>query len=275
MLTALLLFSSPALAEGEGSSSTPAVECPSPTTLSVLQDAYARGEQSFANLDIEGLNQASDDAAQALPCLSESITLNDAAAYHRLMGMSAFANQERDRVKAEFHAARLLQPGYAVPEDVAPQGHPMIAAYDEAVLLDEGAHEEPVPPLGGYVTVGGVRGATRRANSPAIIQVFEGDGSITLTLHLGPGQVMPMFGPPPLTETRSLRVPMLVATAATGAVALGTYGAAAKFRSDFQDPATAEEDLSDLYVRNRVSFFTSMGMGAATLALGTVTVVVW
>ncbi len=275
MLIALLLLCTQALAQDDSVGSTASADCPSPTTLSVLQDAYARGEQSFANLDIEGLNQASDDAAQALPCLVEPITLNDAAAYHRLMGMSAFANQERDRVKAEFHAARLLQPGYAVPEEVAPQGHPMIAAYEEAVLLDEGAHEEPVPPLGGYVTVGGVRGATRRANSPAIIQVFEGDGTITQTLHLGPGEVMEMFGPPPLSETRNLRVPMLVATAATGAVALGTYGAAAKFKSDFQDPGTPEADLSELYVRNRVSFFTSMGMGAATVALGTVTVVVW
>ena len=209
-------------------------DCPNATTLTELQDAYTRGEASFANLDIDGLNSAANDAEGGLPCLREPITPKDAAAYHRLMGMHAFASQERDRVKAEFHAARKLQPGYEVPADVAPPGHPMIAAYDEAVLVDEGELQQPVPPVDGYVTVGGVRGAARAANSPAVLQVFEPGDTISETLYLSPGTEMPLWGPAPTGTGRDLRRPMLIATATTGALAVGMYGAAYGMKRNFR-----------------------------------------
>jgi len=251
-------------------------DCPNPTPLTALQDAYTRGETSFANLDLDGLNQAATDAETGLPCLREPITPKDAAAYHRLMGMHAFASQERDRVKTEFHAARKLQPGYEVPAEVAPVGHPMIAAYDEAVLVDEGELQQPIPPVDGFVTVGGVRGAARAANSPAVIQVYETGDVITETLYLPPGAEMPLWGPAPTTG-RDLRKPMLIATAATGAVAIGMYGAAYGMKSNFLDTEDPIEDdrLDDVYVRNRVTFFGSLGVGAAAIGLGTVTVLVW
>lgn len=254
-------------------------ECASPTTLSQLKDATVRGEQSFANLDIEGLNQAATDAQTALPCLAEPITPRDVAAYHRLMGMHAFASQERDRVQAEFHAARKADTGYELPEEVAPVGHPMIAAYEQAVLTDEGERQEPVPPEGGYVTVGGVRGASRAELSPAILQVFEPGDDLTETLYLPPGAALPMWGPlpEPLPEPANLRRPLLAATAATGAVALGLQGVAISSRRAFRDTADPASDpqLETLYARNRATFFSSVGVGAVAVGLGTVTLLVW
>lgn len=254
-------------------------DCPTPTTLSQLKDATVRGEESFANLDIEGLNQAATDAETALPCLSEPITPRDVAAYHRLMGMHAFANQERERVQAEFHAARKAESGYELPQEVAPVGHPMVAAYEQAVLSDEGERQQPVPPDGGYVTVGGVRGAARAELSPSILQVFEPDDALTETLYLPPGAVLPIWGPlpEPLPDPASLRRPLLAATAATGAVALGLQGVAIASRRSFQDTAdpAADAQLDTLYARNRATFFSSVGVGAVAVGLGTVTLLVW
>ena len=70
---------------------------------------------------------------------------------------------------------------------------------------------------------------------------------------------------------------MLIATAATGAVAVGMYGAAFGMKQSFldtEDPI-ADDRLDDLYVRNRVTFFGSVGIGVAAVGLGTVTVLVW
>ena len=265
----LFLLASAALAQD-------APDCASATTLSQLKDATVRGEESFANLDLEGLGQAATDAETALPCLSEAITPRDAAAYHRLMGMHAFATQERERVKSEFHAARKLEPGYEVPEDVAPTGHPMIAAYEEAVLVDEGTLQQPVPPEGGYVTVGGVRGAARAELSPAIIQVFEPQDALTETLYLSPGTEMPIWGPvPELADSRTLRRPMLAATGATAAVALGLQGVAFASKNKFLDESTPDGELETLYARNRATYFSSVGVGAVAVGLGTVTLLVW
>ncbi|MCP4810140.1 MAG: hypothetical protein GY913_24575 [Proteobacteria bacterium] len=266
----LFLLASAALAQD-------APTCPAPTSLSQLKDATVRGEESFANLDIDGLGQAAGDAETALPCLSEAITPRDAAAYHRLMGMHAFATQERERVKYEFHAARKLEPGYEVPQAVAPTGHPMIAAYEEAVLVDEGALSQPVPPEGGYVTVGGVRGAARAELSPAILQVFEEGDALSETLYLSPGAELPMWGPlpEPLPEPKQLRRPMLAATAATGVVALGLQGVAWSSKNKFLDTDTADADLEGLYARNRATYFSSVGVGAVAVGLGTVTLLVW
>ena len=104
--------------------------CAQGATLSQLDATSVRGEQAFADLDLDGLTEARDEAVSLLPCLVEPIAPGQAAAYHRLMGMHAFAAGQRDQVLSEFHAARKLVPGYAVPESVAPPGHPLIEAYE-------------------------------------------------------------------------------------------------------------------------------------------------
>ena len=65
--------------------------CTEDANLEQLRSAYKQGEEAFSNLDLDGLTGASDDAEGALPCLNEPIDPYDASAYHRLMGLNAFA----------------------------------------------------------------------------------------------------------------------------------------------------------------------------------------
>ncbi|MCB9765810.1 MAG: hypothetical protein H6739_38905 [Alphaproteobacteria bacterium] len=251
-------------------------DCTQQTTLADLNAAAARGEQAFADLDVEALNAARDDALEALPCLGESISPSDAAAFHRLMGMSAFVARERQQVTSEFHAARKLQPGYEVPESVAPPGHPLIEAYNDAVLADEGALRTPYPPVGGYVTVGGVRGAPRPANSPVILQVYESGDTLVETLYLPPGETLPEWGPAPLPEDApNVRMPLLIATGGTLLAAGGMYGVAKVYSNQFYDTTTPTSELSDLRGRTNTFAFGSVVFFGAAVGLGTVTILKW
>ena len=248
-------------------------DCDKETSLDELRDAYKRGEAAFANLDIEGLEGASGDAEEALPCLNEPIQPLDVAAYHRLMGLNAFAEQDHDRMKGEFHAARKLEPGYQVPAEVAPEGHPMIEAYNQATISDESDLQLPYPPEGGYVSVGGVQGAPRPSKSPVIVQVFDAEGELKHTAHYAPGELMPEWGPPPIDAGPS--VPLIAAAGGTAVAAAGMYAAAWYSNGQFWDQDTPDDELAGLRARTNALAYSSLGAAVVSLGLGTVVVLTW
>ncbi len=156
-------------------------------------------------MDIDGLVRARDEAATHLECVSEPVTLEVAAAFHRLIAMVAFTEQDRDRALGEFHAARRLMPGYQIPEDVAPPGHPLVTLYEESVTAAEGEPQPVNPPVNGWVTVDGVRGSPVPSGISTIIQAFESDQTLVETVWWQPGQPLPSWGPDPaLVDTQGL-----------------------------------------------------------------------
>lgn len=250
--------------------------CDQPTQLAELREAYTRGEQAFAELDLAALNAADEVARGTLECLSEPITPSDAAAFHRLMGLTAFANLDRERVSSEFHAARKLEPGYSFPPELAPEGHPLLEAYARAVLLDEGELVTPFPPVGGYVTVGGVRGAPRASASPAVVQVFDSSGAVLETLYVGPGDRLPEWGPKPLPErSTDHRIPLIFATGSTLIASGALYGVAQLSEKQFWDPNTPTAELPELRQRTNSMAFGGLAFGVLAVGLGTITVVTW
>ncbi len=248
-------------------------DCGSESTLDDLRDAYRRGEDAFANLDLGGLEGATADAQSSLPCLNEPIPPLDVAAYHRLMGLSAFASQDEETMKGEFHAARKLEPGYAVPAEVAPTGHPMIEAYDRAHIADEGELQVPFPPEGGFVTVGGVQGAPRPSKSPVIVQVYDAEGELRHTAHYAPGESMPEWGPPPLDPGPPM--PLIVAASGTALTAGAMYGAAWYFNGQFWSEDTPDSELAGLRAKTNALAYSSLGAAVVSVGLGTVVVLTW
>lgn len=246
-----------------------AQECAAPVAPQSLAEAAIQGEQSFSDLNLEGLNAAATQAEADLPCVQEPLSLETAAAYHRLMGLSAFANGDRERVIYEFSAARVSEPGYNMPETLAPEGHPLQAAYTESLQLDGGQAETPVPPTDGYVVVAGVRDGQRKVARPTIVQVYQADGAWLETQYLAPGQAMPMWGPPPLDpQVSKSRWRTRAVVAGISAVAAGSlYGVAAASGQTFDGPGTQDE-LQRAYSTNRASV-VGAGVGAvAAVGLG-------
>jgi len=252
--------------------------CETPTHVSQLGDAGRTAEQAFAAMDAEALlTQASLARTQVLPCVEETLTKQDAAAFHRLMAMEAFINGDEGRTVRELHASLLLQPGYTFPEDVAGEGHPLLTLYEEANELDDGVGEKIYPPPGGYVLLGGVRNAARWSLTPVIIQVFTVIDSVeTLreTRYVQPGEATPnwsgnVFG---LTaedlgiNMDELRRPSVLkdprpwyGVAIASAVVSGVcYGVAMQQKGVYQDPSTPDAERTGL--ENRVN-----GLGTASL----------
>lgn len=239
-----------------------AQECAGPVAPQALADAAIQGEQAFSDLNLEELNVAAQKAEAELPCVQEPLSLETAAAYHRLMGLSAFANGDRERVIYEFSAARVSQPGYDMPETLAPEGHPLQAAYAEALQLDGGQAETPIPPSGGYVVVAGVRDGQRKVARPTIVQVYEAEGLWLETQYLAPGQAMPVWGPPPAeAPLAKSRWRKRAIGAGVGAVAAGSlYGVAAVSAQSFEG-AESQSEMQGAYTTNRVSV-AGAGLGA-------------
>ncbi len=176
-------------------------DCEEPSSLLDFQYAATQGELAFAGMDIDGLVLARDQAAAHLLCVSEPVTAEVAAAFHRLIAMVAFTEQDRDSALAEFHAARRLMPGYQIPEDVAPPGHPLIQLYDESITAAQGDLQPVNPPVNGWVTVDGVRGAPVPSGISTIVQAFESDQTLVETVWHRPGQALPSWGPDPAIAT--------------------------------------------------------------------------
>ena len=252
----LLLLSAPATAQ----------DCAAPATPADLDAAAAEAEEAFSNLDLDGLNVAATRAEALLPCVQDPLSLETAAAYHRLMGMSAFANQERERVIYEFSAARVSEPGYTMPESLAPAGHPLQAAYAESINLDGGEAETPVPPEGGWVVVAGVRDGQRKIARPTIVQVYEADGSWVETRYIPPGQQMPAWGPPPAAPVSTWR--RRAVTAGGAALASGLLVGSAAMAGQRFDQASEQTPMTTWYRVNRGSVVGAAATGGGAIALG-------
>lgn len=254
-------------------------DCTEPSTLSGFLSQARQGEASFANMDMVGLTRARQLALDHIPCLGEPVTTEVAAAFHRMMAMAAFTQGDEPGTLAEFHAARRLQPGYTIPEDVAPEGHPLVDLYERSVDSDEGSLDPTIPPLGGWVTVDGVRGAPRPTGISTILQSFEADQAIDRTLYLLPGDPTPSFGPMPIDELRRKRrryalggstAAALVASGVLYGMSWSSYG---KFM-DTDDPLPDSQLPTQRNTTNTL-LFASMGAGAVGVGLGVTTLVVW
>lgn len=242
--------------------------CETPFHVAQLGGAGRAAEVAFAAMDAEALLTQASLARAVLPCVGETLTRQDAAAFHRLMAMEAFIAEDYTRAKRELHASRQLEPGYTFPTDVAGEGHPLLTLYEEAERLPDGDGEKIYPPVNGYVLVGGVRNAARYSQTPVIIQVFQTVDEIdTLreTRYVQPGEATPnwsgnAFGITAadiginlddlrrasiLIDPRPWYIAAGVATVGSGVL----YGVALREKSLYLDPTTPDDQLGDLESR--------------------------
>lgn len=254
-----------------------AADCDGPAEIATFLAATRDGERAFAEMDLPGLTTARQAALDIVPCLQAPIPVGVAADFHRLMALSAFTRGDEAQVLAEFHAARRLVPGYEVPEDVAPPGHPLMDLYTASRDADEGALQSAVPPVGGHVVVDGVRGALRPQGSSSLIQAFEPDGAWLESRFVDAGDPTPAWGPLPAEIAADRRRHVLFGslTGASALTAAGLYTFALVTRADFDDPDTPDRQLDPLRARTNALSVGAAATGAVALGFGTTLVLTW
>lgn len=269
MLAALILL--PALAA--------AAPCAEPTLLDDFEAHARAGERAFASMDLPGLTRARQEALHGLPCLGERVTPPVAAEFHRMMAMAAFTQGDERQVRAEFHAARRLDPGHQIPAHVAPAGHPLTTLYDAAVDdPEEGrALEAVIPPAGGSAAVDGADNGLRAVGLSAIIQTFGPSGALEQTVFVMPADPTPAFGPLPLelAQRKRRRVVLASAAGAAGLVGAGLWagGLITEAQFDDLDDPVDDQELRALRVRNNA--LLTGAYSAAALGVGLSGALVW
>lgn len=255
--------------------------CPEPTHLDDFSAAARAGERAFAAMDLLALGHAREEALETLPCLVDQVTPLVAADFHRMMAMAAFTSGDEDRVLEEFHAARRLEPGYQVPEAVAPAGHPLANLYDQAeknVLIDRKL-DPVIPPVGGFVLVDGVDTSWRLEGLSALLQAHDARGGLVETRYVLASDPTPAWGPLPL-EVEARRRRRIALGASAGAAVLlagGLYTGAVVQERRFQSSVVPDQDseLRSMQTKANSMLWASVGAGGLGVALATVTVVLW
>ena len=279
-LTMLLClgFASPIYAAVPGEPLPAEKPCRGVKSLADFIKLTTQGETAFRALDVEGLNEAANEARRMVPCLGDRVRPVDAAAFHRLQALSAFANRKEGRTLREFHAARRLDPGWMGISDVAPAGHPLLTLYEASLTAVESRLEPIQPPPGGFVNVDGIRGAPRPVGLSSIVQVYASDTHLLQSLFLAGDQATPVFGTAwkPDDPKGRLAKKMVIGFAIADTVgALGCYALSVQARKRFDDESTPYSELESLQGRTNTMFMASAIMGGAAVVLGATAVISW
>ena len=291
-----------------------AQECGASSTTADLQDAIEEAQVRLAELDIAAFKEATHGIERLVPCLRESLPAHLAAEVHRTRAILLFG--ERDPSSSwVFAAARAIEPGYAFPTTLIPEGNPVREAYGR-VDLSEGKTVAVPPPASGHLQFDGTSALERPIRWPTIVQVFDATGRVAVTAYLAPSDPLPPYPvstapvaaapvpvppapgttadsataastrpppPAPLPRVRPPRTPAehplrlpLVMGAGAAAVTSGVlYGVAGMSHAAFESESTADEDLSALRSRTNGLIVASALTGTAAIGLGVGAAVTW
>lgn len=228
-----------------------------------------QAEAAFSSLDEATFDKEMDLAAIELPCLARPLRPDQAARYHRLVGLRLYVRDEEDAAREAFAAARAIEPMGALPSALLPPGHAARALADSAT--SPGRTDAVLQPKGGELWFDGVPGTERPADRPTVVQL-ELDGAVATSRYLAPGDAMPPYAAAPLASPVVRRRLALGVGIGLGVGSAALYGAAAASAAQFEGPLSAEDwdrqEVEGLADRTNRLVYAS----AATGALGGVSI---
>ncbi|MFT5587615.1 MAG: hypothetical protein ACI9VR_005228 [Cognaticolwellia sp.] len=234
-----------------------AVDCPAETDQTVVREHLAAAEQAFAERDREAVLQHSDQARASLECLNESMTPEFAAEVHRVEGLRAFMSKDMELAQSSLVSAKLADPDYTLPLELAPEGHRLRELYgaDEAPY----AATEPVPAPEGVLSFDGQVSLQRPSARPTVMQVQQG-GEVN-TQVVVPGQALPDYAQPH-ANSRKVRLSMAgVSLVAAGGMYYMSRASYLEYEPlDGSANGLTEQELDGLRKRNH---FYGAGAGVA------------
>lgn len=250
-LACLVLFA----VVGAGSGSARAA-CPS-TGATLLQTA-AKATEGYQARDKDAVKASVDELRSDLLCVATVLDPAQAAAVHRALALSAFLDGNTEVTRQAFHAARLADSSWTLPTSLAPEGHPLRAAWDASASLADGAMETLGQRSDRRTWVDGRPGTQRPSDRPAVLQADLLDGTMVGSTYLMPGETLPSWAQVSAVAV-SADPPSRVRTPP---VSTSTPAQVERDRAERVKP-----DREKKGGPNRGLLFTGLGVGAASGAL--------
>lgn len=162
--------------------------CDAPVEPAAWSREMDQAEAAFADLDQEKFAERLALATHDLACLSAPVSPQQAARYHRLVGLEQFIQRDEERARLAFAAAREVDPMGALPARLLPPGHVARALSESASTPGE---LTPLwLPAGHRLWVDGTLAEQRPTDRDTIVQL-EVDGAIRSSEHLRPEDGLP------------------------------------------------------------------------------------
>lgn len=257
----------------------PLADCPRVWTNRDVLDAVESADLAMRKLRVDDYAVARDRVLERVGCATEPLSGPTIGAVHRVVATGAFLDQDQARIAPALAGLLASDPGYQLPLDLYPEGHPLRALLPHAGILlrDPEEHRLATPKMGWMEVDGAPKQAVPTARA-SIVQAIDPDGRVVESRYVWPGDplgewawVAPVTTALPTTEVapprKSPRVPLAVATG-VALVATGVcYGVALSAHEAFY--ADAERPDADLVaLRERANAFTIAWIGGATATVG-------
>lgn len=165
--------------------------CPS-TGATLLQTA-AQATAGYQARDKAAVQAAAQALQADLLCVVTVLDPDQAAAVHRALALSAFLDGRAEATRLAFRSARLADPTWELPTSLAPEGHPLRAAWQDAGAGAEGGAE----PLGQRpdrrTWVDGRPATERPTDRPVVLQADLLNGTMVGSSYLPAGEALPSW----------------------------------------------------------------------------------
>lgn len=247
--------------------------------LSGLQSAITQGEQAFGEMEPERFQEAVSQADKAMGCMSQPLTPVEAAGYHRLKALASFFANDSSATILHFQSVQGTQPGYKLPEEIAPEGHPLRESYLQAAQFQNNATFSLPTPADGWLNIDGQRSEAAPSGRPFIFQRLSSGGRVEQTAYQSVGKALPSFAvkkvdvaqpvPQPVTKSnKGAKIGLLASGIGLVAVGAGLYGGAFATKGAYDDAvASGDKDKID-GAAGTTNALTIAGIGGGVLGAG-------
>lgn len=226
-------------------------------------------ERAYEGGELDTFAKAITAANAVVPCLDGPLSPAIAAGFHRVAAFSAITRDDAPAAVAELRAVLAVEPQWQISEAIAPPGNPNREAFDAAKIAGLGGSSLAHPPGGVVLYVDGSPVGTLPTERPYLLQAIRSDGRVVGNQAMQVHQTVPTWAVAPRS-----RPVLAIAAGGFGLGAIGLYGAALAMRAQFDDPTTPFSELDSLESGTNAAVFTSVGLGAVAVGLGTAAVVV-
>ncbi len=176
--------------------------CDAPESAQIVDRATDASLDAWSRLDLPALRAAAEALDESLPCVSEVLGPQDAAAWWRIRALLAFSAGDLAATETALARARQVQPTYVLPTNVVSEQHPLRRMW-EAAATRPAPVLAPLPASAeGWLQVDGRRATDAPAAEPYLLQWVQASGAVGLTEVVVPPSV-PAYPVPPPDRHRS------------------------------------------------------------------------